>query len=206
LAGLRRVTGQENALAVFLGAPDHRQESLHFGKRSPALLHLGQDNWPFAQLAFFGPPNELCELAYAVGQANRNDHQTTLSMVEKISAVTLRVANMAASVRFYKEVLGLEIAYRGEGSNFTSRRTKDGDTILNLEHGSPDMQLGRLIFHVSDVDRFWAYLTEKGFHPDRPQDASWGERYFPMRDPDGHELSFARPISKPAADVSQDDL
>jgi catechol 2,3-dioxygenase-like lactoylglutathione lyase family enzyme len=51
-------------------------------------------------------------------------------MVEKISAVTLRVANMEASVRFYKEVLGLEIIYGGEGSYFTSLRTKDGDTIL----------------------------------------------------------------------------
>jgi uncharacterized glyoxalase superfamily protein PhnB len=35
---------------------------------------------------------------------------------------------------------------------------------------------------------------EKGFHPDSPQDASWGERYFHLADPDGHELSFARPI------------
>ena len=52
--------------------------------------------------------------------------QTTLSMVEKISAVTLRVANMEASVRFYKDVLGLEIIYGGEGSYFTSLRTKDG--------------------------------------------------------------------------------
>ena len=39
------------------------------------------------------------------------------------------------------------------------------------------------------------YLMEKGFHPDSPQDASWGERYFHLPDPDGHELSFARPIS-----------
>jgi hypothetical protein len=31
----------------------------------------------------------------------------------------------------------------------------------------------RLIFHVSDVDRFWAYLMEKGFYPDSPHDASW---------------------------------
>ena len=53
-------------------------------------------------------------------------------MVEKISAVTLRVANMRASVRFYKDVLGLEIIYGGEGSYFTSLRTKGGDTILNL--------------------------------------------------------------------------
>ena len=86
--------------------------------------------------------------------------QTTVSMVEKVSAVTLRVANMEASVRFYKDVLGLEMIYGGEGSYFTSLRTKDGDTILNLEHGNASIQWGRLIFHVSDVDRFWAYLME----------------------------------------------
>ena len=63
-------------------------------------------------------------------------------MVEKISAVTLRVANMEASVRFYKDVLGLEIVYGGEGSYFTSFRTKGGDTILNLEHGDAGMQWG----------------------------------------------------------------
>jgi catechol 2,3-dioxygenase-like lactoylglutathione lyase family enzyme len=115
-------------------------------------------------------------------------------MVEKISAVTLRVANMEASVRFYKDVLGLEVIYGGEHSFFTSLRTKDGDTILNLEYGNPGIRWGRLIFHVSDVDRFWTDLMEKGFHPDSPNDGSWGERYFHMPDPDGHELSFARPL------------
>jgi catechol 2,3-dioxygenase-like lactoylglutathione lyase family enzyme len=115
-------------------------------------------------------------------------------MVEKISAVTLRVADMEASVRFYQAVLGLEIIYGGEDSYFTSLRTKDEDTILNLERGDVVTEWGRLIFHVSDVDRFWAYLIEKGFHPDSPQNASWGERYFHMADPDGHELSFARPL------------
>jgi hypothetical protein len=40
------------------------------------------------------------------------------------------------------------------------------------------------------VDEIWAYLQEKGFHPESPQDASWGERYFHMPDPDGHELSL----------------
>ena len=63
-------------------------------------------------------------------------------MVEKISAVTLRVANMRASVRFYKDVLGLEIIYGGESSYFTSLRTKDGDTILNLEHSNAGIQWG----------------------------------------------------------------
>jgi catechol 2,3-dioxygenase-like lactoylglutathione lyase family enzyme len=115
-------------------------------------------------------------------------------MVEKISAVTLRVTDMKSSVRFYKDVLGLEIIYGGEGSSFTSLQTKEGTPILNLEKGDTSSRWGRLIFHVSDVDRIWAYLTERGFRPDTPQDASWGERYFHMFDPDGHELSFARPL------------
>jgi hypothetical protein len=44
---------------------------------------------------------------------------------------------------------------------------------------------------VADVDAFWTHLKERGFDPPRPQDASWGERYFHILDPDGHELSFA---------------
>jgi catechol 2,3-dioxygenase-like lactoylglutathione lyase family enzyme len=115
-------------------------------------------------------------------------------MVEKISAITLRVANMQSSVRFYSDVLGLEIIYGGEGSAFTSLQTKEGTPILNLEQGDAGIRWGRLIFHVSDVDRVWAHLTKNGFQPESPQDASWGERYFHMLDPDGHELSFARPI------------
>jgi catechol 2,3-dioxygenase-like lactoylglutathione lyase family enzyme len=116
-------------------------------------------------------------------------------MIKKISAVTFRVTNMENSVRFYTDVLGLEIIYGGEDSYFTSLRTKNGDAVLNLEHGdTTTTRWGRLIFHVSDVDSFWAYLVAKGFHPETPQDASWGERYFHMPDPDGHELSFARPL------------
>jgi catechol 2,3-dioxygenase-like lactoylglutathione lyase family enzyme len=115
--------------------------------------------------------------------------------VEKISAVTLKVASMPTSVRFYRDLLGLEIIYGGEDAYFSSLRTKHGkDPILNLEQDNPVTQWGRLIFHVSDVDRFWAYLKNKGLRPDAPRDASWGERYFHVSDPDGHQLSFAHPI------------
>jgi len=43
--------------------------------------------------------------------------------VEKISAVTLKVASMPASVRFYRDLLGLEIIYGGEDAYFSSLRT-----------------------------------------------------------------------------------
>jgi catechol 2,3-dioxygenase-like lactoylglutathione lyase family enzyme len=114
--------------------------------------------------------------------------------VEKISAVTFRVADMKESVRFYRDVLGMELLYGGEGACFSSLRAKDPQSaILNLEQGDPRARWGRLIFHVADVYTFWSHLKEKGFNPEVPRDASWGERYFHMADPDGHELSFSRP-------------
>jgi hypothetical protein len=64
---------------------------------------------------------------------------------------------------------------------------------VNLEQGEAVTGWGRLIFYVTDVDALWNHLKETGFDPEISRDASWGERYFHMPDPDGHELSFARP-------------
>lgn len=115
--------------------------------------------------------------------------------IERISAVTFRVANITESVRFYRDVLGMELLYGGEDTGFSSLRAKDAQSaILNLEQGDRVTHWGRLIFYVTDVDALWNHLKERRFHPEVPRDACWGERYFHMPDPDGHELSFARPI------------
>jgi catechol 2,3-dioxygenase-like lactoylglutathione lyase family enzyme len=115
--------------------------------------------------------------------------------VEKISAVTFRVSNMKVSVQFYRDVLGMEVLYGREDAYFSSLRAKDAEyPILKLEQGRSVPGWGRMIFYVADVDAFWEHLRGKGFQPERPRDASWGGRYFHMPDPDGHELSFARPI------------
>jgi catechol 2,3-dioxygenase-like lactoylglutathione lyase family enzyme len=117
--------------------------------------------------------------------------------IEKISAITLKVADMARSVRFYNEILGLEVIYGGPRTSFTSLRTTGAqDAILNLEQGAGSSGWGRLIFHVKDVDELWSYLQARGFDAPRPQDAGWGERYFHLQDPDGHELSFAKPLGR----------
>src|SRR5919198_189017 len=43
--------------------------------------------------------------------------------VRRISAITLRVSDMARSVGFYSELLGLELLYGGSASSFSSLRT-----------------------------------------------------------------------------------
>ena len=115
--------------------------------------------------------------------------------VEKISAITIKVNDMARSVNFYNRLLGLKVLYGGENAYFSSLQTIGvKDTILNLEKGHVTPVWGRIIFYVEDVDRFWAHMKEREFGLARPRDAAWGERYFHLVDPDGHELSFAQPI------------
>jgi len=137
-------------------------------------------------------PYACCKEDSSVAEVNSWRMEPT---IEKISAVTLRVANMMESVRFYRDVLGMELLYGGEDAGFSSLRAKDAQSaILNLEQGDTVTRWGRLVLHVTNVDALWTHLNERGFDPEIPQDASWGERYFHMPDPDGHQLSFARPL------------
>lgn len=124
-----------------------------------------------------------------------------MSMIESLSAVTFVTADMARAVRFY-DGLGFEKIYGGESTDFTSYRAGSG--YLNLALRSDPGALadwGRAIFYVSDVDDMHARAVELGLDPEfEPRDARWGERYFHLRDPDGHELSFARPLdAKPGS-------
>jgi catechol 2,3-dioxygenase-like lactoylglutathione lyase family enzyme len=50
---------------------------------------------------------------------------------------------------------------------------------------------GRVIFRVDHVDAHYRALQEQGLRLESPRDAAWGERFFHVTDPDGHELSFA---------------
>ncbi len=114
--------------------------------------------------------------------------------VETISAVTLAVTDMARSVVFYRDHVGLELLYGGEGTSFSSFQVGGSYINLMLSDERPAWW-GRLIFYVDDVDAHYNRLTSFGLTPSsKPADAPWGERYFHIDDPDGHELSFARPL------------
>ncbi len=120
---------------------------------------------------------------------------TSLPRVEAISAVTLATHDMARAVRFYRD-LGFTIRRGGEQASFTSLHAGPGYlNLVAMPVGHQWSWWGRVIFHVSDVDAFHARAVAAGLKPDtRPADAPWGERFFHMTDPDGHELSFARPL------------
>jgi catechol 2,3-dioxygenase-like lactoylglutathione lyase family enzyme len=115
--------------------------------------------------------------------------------IRSISAITLATSDMARAVRFYAS-LGFSMAYGGETSAFTSFRVGTGYLNLTTE-GAPRPSRGwaRIILYVDDVDAMHAHVLAQGFAPEAPpRDASWGERYFHVTDPDGYSLSFARPL------------
>jgi catechol 2,3-dioxygenase-like lactoylglutathione lyase family enzyme len=141
--------------------------------------------------------------------------------IYKISAVTLIIENMARSCRFYSQIPGFKLVYGGSSNDtFTTFEIGQKHTskmCLNLELGiinnnrEPNYHtanndnrkrqyFGRIIFHTEDVDKLYFYfknnmtISNLISFENEPTNATWGERYFHVRDPDGYQLSFAEPI------------
>jgi catechol 2,3-dioxygenase-like lactoylglutathione lyase family enzyme len=115
---------------------------------------------------------------------------------ERLSAVTLVTSDMARSTEFYQR-LGFQRLYGGPDAEFTSFSV--GPSYLNLQRQpsrpAGASSWGRVIVYVDDVDAMYRRVRGAGYSAAMsPSDAPWGERYFHVRDPDGHEISFARPL------------
>jgi catechol 2,3-dioxygenase-like lactoylglutathione lyase family enzyme len=118
-------------------------------------------------------------------------------MITALSALTLATHDMLAAVRFYR-LVGFEMLYGGETASFTSFRA--GASYLNLIAQPAHKKWswwGRAIFYESEIDALYQRLVAAGVKPQAPpRDASWGERFFHVTDPDGHEISFAWPLKR----------
>ncbi len=130
----------------------------------------------------------------------------TVSNIRSINAITLRTADMAASVEFYV-ALGFQLSFGGEDAPFSTLRS--GDCFVNLigvpSAAEVETGWGRVIFHVTDVDALYQRVLDAGLAPQHePTDAPWGERMFAIFDPAGHDLSFAKRIR--AYEVDHPDL
>lgn len=128
------------------------------------------------------------------GPSDADEATGSSSPIESISAVTLATTDMERSLAFYLP-LGFPVRHGGPESEFTSLLAGNG--YLNIQLVTtwvpPASVWGRVILWVEDVDDMYERVLWTGAQPEAPPaDAPWGERYFHVRDPDGHELSFAR--------------
>jgi hypothetical protein len=101
--------------------------------------------------------------------------------------------------------LGGDCTFRGAGSAFSTLNL--GGTHLNLVLEPKEITWswwGRIVLFVDNVDAAYRTLTAEGVTADgEPADGEWGERYFHLRDPDGHQLSIAQPIAGEAMRVAR---
>ena len=118
-----------------------------------------------------------------------------------ISALTLATPDLQASGAFY-EALGFQLTYSGllpPWRTYSIGRRQ----ALNLQGvnatdpfvaaGGPVW--GRPVIYVSSVDLIYERAVAAGYQPEMPpSNADWGERYFHIKDPTGHEIAFARPL------------
>ena len=136
--------------------------------------------------------------------------------VYRISAVTLIIKDMARSCNFYSQIPSFKLVYGGSSNDsFTTYQIGNDNTsaYLNLELNqnihisNPNNYLGRrhfgrIIFFTEDVDKLYQYFKNNEsfsntiYLENEPTDGSWGERYFHIREPDGYQLSFAKPLNK----------
>jgi catechol 2,3-dioxygenase-like lactoylglutathione lyase family enzyme len=115
-------------------------------------------------------------------------------MIRHISAVSFAVRDMSRSIEFYRK-LGFELRYGGDRAAFSSLQSGEAFVNLVASPGYEHRWWGRAIFRVDDADAHYRALIAAGLRPESPRDAGWGERFFHVGDPDGHELSFAELLS-----------
>ena len=138
--------------------------------------------------------------------------------VYRISAVTLKIRDMVKSCNFYSRIRGFKLVQGGATDPFTTFEVGSSKMYLNLElvnditSNDSEMHVkqgdfGRIIFHTEDVDGLYRHMKndraicEAVTFETEPADAPWGERFFHVREPDGYQLSFARPLSKEAKNI-----
>ena len=109
-----------------------------------------------------------------------------------LGIVMLGVRDLPRSIAFYRDLLGLPVAFASDEFAFL----KAGAVTLGLRE-SPDLLEARedgrteLVFGVDDVDRAYDLLRERGVAFRVPPRVVTGDQLAAdFRDPDGHVLSI----------------
>ena len=121
-------------------------------------------------------------------------------MIRKLLHTRMRVSDMEETLRFYKDILGLEVAERKRsprGSDLAFLKTPNSDELIELcsfpSSGKVQVpeDLVHLAFEVDDLDQTMTYLKEKGIPiTDGPTTTSSGSRFCFIDAPDRYEIEL----------------
>ncbi|MBB4381727.1 catechol 2,3-dioxygenase-like lactoylglutathione lyase family enzyme [Bradyrhizobium sp. CIR48] len=116
------------------------------------------------------------------------------------SATVFVVSDIAASLAYYRDVLGFEVTFEyGEPLSYACLCREE--VALHLLAAARTKRLpgqGGLCIFVRDVDLLYAELSGRGARPiNQPEDRDYGMRDFDIVDADGNQLTFGMGIPEP---------
>ena len=129
----------------------------------------------------------------------------------------IQVFSTPRSLAFYRDILGFEVmsdSGDGDDSSWVWLQLNGCNLMLNdqYEPGSvPDEPPAErvkwhddtcLYFGSPDPDAAFDFLTSKGLEIEPPKDAPYGMRQLYLKDPDGYNICFQRPVD--AGDANAD--
>lgn len=125
-------------------------------------------------------------------------------MTSSVDYIVLYVRDLAASVAFYRDVVGLPVKLKGDGYvEFVTAGTKfglyDGARLRELigREATAGGPRGQLVFLVRDADLEAERLRRLGAEIlAGPIDRAWGHRTVHVLDPDGNVVEFAQEIPR----------
>jgi glyoxylase I family protein len=121
----------------------------------------------------------------------------------------LQVFDMPTSLAFYRDVLGFEVESQvpdDDRCDWVLLRLHESELMLNTAYeaderpAAPDsdrIEAHRdtaLFFGCADVDEAWAYLRDRGIAASPPVVRDYGMKQVYLRDPDGYEICFQKPM------------
>jgi catechol 2,3-dioxygenase-like lactoylglutathione lyase family enzyme len=114
-----------------------------------------------------------------------SDHFTTFEIGEGSNATYLNLEVIEKDHEDY---------YSRSAADLNNNKSNLGGKTKGIEN------FGRIIFHSEDVDKLYSYMqhdeciSKSIIFENKPTNASWGERFFHIREPNGYQLSFAQPL------------
>jgi lactoylglutathione lyase len=120
--------------------------------------------------------------------------------VTKLLHTRMRVSDMDQTIRFYTDVLGLEVLEKKvspRGSHLAFLKVPNSEELIELTSFPPSgpvrvqEDLVHLAFQVDSIDDTIATLTVKGIRiTDGPTTSSSGSRFIFIDAPDGYEVEL----------------
>jgi catechol 2,3-dioxygenase-like lactoylglutathione lyase family enzyme len=138
---------------------------------------------------------------------DREGRKRSIALKIVASALSLNVADEAASAQFVKDHFGFSEEMSAPGFVSLSRPDAGFNLVflrLGLETLKPEALRGRpadgllVAFVVDDVDREYARLAAEGVSFTTPIETEpWGERYFQVTDPNGVVIQLVQWVTAP---------